>query len=220
MAGSIQDFKSSFTTDLARPSRFDVEIPIPIGLVPYRGISRRMNMRCENAELPGRTIATTTQKIYNLEEKFPYQTTYSDITLTFIVGDDMKEKLLFDAWMNWINPTVNYDFKYKSDYASTLRINQYDVRNNVTYSVDLIDAFPISMNSMNLDWSSDGSHKLTVVFAYTSWRNNSLENLTMELIENSLAAGMNTGFKTISQITAETNTQTTANAFNPDIDYR
>lgn len=190
MAGSIADFKASFNTDIARPSRFDVEIPIPVGLIPYRGTARRMSMRCENAELPGRTIATMNQKIYGVEEKFPYQSTFGDIALTFIVGDDMKEKLLFDAWMNWINPTINYNLKYKADYASTLRINQYDLQNKVSYSVDLIDAYPISMNSMNLDWSSDSHHRLIVVFAYTSWRNNSLENLTMELIENSLAAGI------------------------------
>lgn len=204
MAGSIADFKASFSTDLARPSRFDVELPIPIGLVPYRGISRRMNLRCENAELPGRTVATTAMKIYGAEEKFPYQSTFGDIALTFIVGDDMKEKLLFDAWINWINPTVNYNFKYKADYASNVRINQYDVHNNVTYSVDLLDAFPVSMNSMNLDWASDGHHRITVVFAYTSWRNNSLENLGMELIENSLAAGLNDGFRTIPQVSEQT----------------
>ena len=203
MAGSIADFKSSFTTDLARPSKFDVQIPIPIGIVPYRGTSRLMNLRCENTELPGRTISTTGMKIYGVEEKFPYQTSFGDITLTFIVGDDMKEKLLFDAWLNWINPTVNYNFKYKEDYAVALRINQYDVQNKVSYSVDLIDAYPIAVNAMDLDWSSDGRHRLVVTFAYTSWRNNSVEALAMELLENSLAAGMNGDLQSRKDITTK-----------------
>lgn len=190
MAGSISEFKSSFTTDLARPNKFDVQIPIPLGLIPYRDKSRRINLRCETAELPGRTLSTTTMKVYGVEEKFPYMTSFNDITLTFIVGDDMKEKLLFDAWLNWINPTINYSFKYKEDYAVAMRINQYDVQNKLSYSVDLIDAYPISMNQLDLDWSSDGRHKLTVTFAYTSWRNNSVENLAMELLENTLASSM------------------------------
>ena len=113
MAGSIADFKSSFKKDLARPNRFDVQIPVPMALSYFGFLSRNMVLRCENAELPGRTIATTGLKVYNLEEKFPYQTTYNDINLTFIVGDDMVEKKFFDAWLNYINPLSNLNFKYK-----------------------------------------------------------------------------------------------------------
>jgi hypothetical protein len=187
MAGSITDFKASFRTDLARPNRFDVNIPIPIGLLPYREIGRTLRMRCENAELPGRSISTTSMKIYGVEEKFPYQTVYNDISLTFIVGDDMAEKKFFDAWLNWINPTINYNLKYKADYAVPLTVNQYDVKNELSYSVTMLDTFPIAVNQLDLDWSSDGHHKLTVTFAYTSWRNNSLEALGMELLETTIA---------------------------------
>jgi hypothetical protein len=187
MAGSIAEFKASFNTELARPNKFDVDIPIPIGLIPYRGTAQQLKFRCETAELPGRTLATTSMKIYGVEEKFPYMSSYSDLSLTFIVSDDMSEKKFFDAWLNWISPTINYNLKYKGDYAVALRINQYDVQNQVSYSVDLIDAYPIAMNQMDLDWSSDGHHKLTVTFAYTSWRNNSLEALGMELLETTIA---------------------------------
>jgi len=187
MAGSITEFKASFRTDLARPNRFDVNVPIPIGLLPYRQIGRTLRMRCENTELPGRSISTTSMKIYGVEEKFPYQTTYSDISLTFIVGDDMAEKKFFDAWLNWINPTINYNLKYKANYAVPLTVNQYDVKNELSYSVTMLDAFPIAVNQLDLDWSSDGHHKLTVTFAYTSWRNNSLEALAMELLETTIA---------------------------------
>jgi len=187
MAGSIAEFKASFNTELARPNKFDVNIPVPLGLIPYRGTSRMLTMRCENAELPGRTIATTTAKIYGVEEKFPYMTSFNDMSLTFIVSDDMKEKKFFDAWLDWINPNTSYNVKYKQDYSVALRVNQYNVKNQVSYSVDLIDAFPIAVNQMDLNWSSDGYHKLTVTFAYTSWRDNSLETLAMNYLENFLS---------------------------------
>ena len=190
MAGSIAEFKSSFSKELARPSKFDVNIPIPLGLIPYLGTSRMLTMRCENAELPGRTIATTSMKIYGVEEKFPYMSSYSDMSLTFIVSDDMKEKKFFDAWLNWINPNSSFNLKYKKDYSVGLRINQYDVRNEVSYSADLVDAYPIAVNGMDLNWSADGYHKLTVTFAYTSWRDNSLETLAMDFLENVIADSM------------------------------
>jgi len=183
MAGSIAEFKASFRTELARPNKFDVFIPIPVGLAPYLTITRALNYRCESTDLPGRALATTSQKIYGPEEKYPYQTTYNDINLTFICTDKMEEKNFFDAWLEYINPSVTFNFKYKQKYAVNLRINQYDVRNKVSYSVDLVEAFPIGINEMPLDWSSDGYHKLTVTFAYTKWRNNSVQALAMQLLE-------------------------------------
>ena len=200
MAGSIAEFKASFNTELARPNKFDVNIPVPLGLIPYRGTSRMLTMRCENAELPGRTIATTTAKIYGVEEKFPYMTSFNDMSLTFIVSDNMKEKKFFDAWLDWINPNTSYNIKYKQDYSVALRINQYNVKNQVSYSVDLIDAFPIAVNQMDLNWSSDGYHKLTVTFAYTSWRDNSLETLAMNYLENFLSDSVTGSIQTTPEL--------------------
>ena len=45
MTGSIADFKASFTTDLARSNKFDVQLPIPLGMVPYLGTSRKLAFR-------------------------------------------------------------------------------------------------------------------------------------------------------------------------------
>lgn len=186
MAGSIADFKASFRTDLARSNKFDVYIPIPLGMIPFLGTSRNLALRCENAQLPGRNLETTPMKIYGVNELFPVSTSYENITLTFLVGDDMKEKIFFDAWLNWIQPTLSYDTKYKSDYAVITRINQYDVENKISLSIDLMDAFPIAVNQLDLDWSSDSIHKLSVTFAYTSWRSNDLSSLAMEYLENTI----------------------------------
>jgi hypothetical protein len=193
MARTLNDFKSSFSGDLARTSRFDVEIPLPLTLVPYIKSARRLNYRCEVATLPGRTFATTDQKTYGPIEKHPYLTTYNDIDLTFIVDDDMQQRLLFDGWLNYINPTYNYNMRYKENYATTLTINQYNVSNEKTYAVSLMDAYPISMNQLDLDWNGDGYHKLTVTFAYTYWKNLSLQAFGMDLLDaglDSIASGL------------------------------
>jgi hypothetical protein len=189
MAGSINDFKASFQKDLARPNKFDVNIPVPLTLIPYVRNAKNLIYRCENANLPGRNFATVEQKIgSNPVEKYPYLTTYNDLDLTFIVDDDMNQKIFFDAWMNFINPTYNYNFRYKGDYSTAITINQYDVTNQISYSINLYDAYPISMNQMDLDWSSDGYHKLNVTFAYTYYQNNSLQAYGMQLIDAGLAS--------------------------------
>jgi len=188
MPGGINEFKSSFRGDVARVNKFDVNVNIPLVLIPYISGARILNLRCENAQLPGRTFATTEQKTYGPIEKYPYMTTYNDIDLTFIVDDDMQQKVLFDAWLNFINPSYNNHIRYKQEYATILTVNQYDVMNKLSYSVSLYDAYPISVNQMDLDWNGDGYHKLGVTFAYTYWKNNSLQAAGMELVDAGIAA--------------------------------
>ena len=184
MAGSINDFLSTFKGDVAKPSRFFVDVPVPVTLIQYIGTSRNLRYRCEAAQLPGRTFATMEQKTYGPIEKYPYLSTYNDIDLTFILDSDMDIKVFFDAWLNYVNPSYSNNFRYKSDYATDLTVTQYSSHGDPTYSVSLYEAFPISMNQLDLDWSNEGAyHKLSVTFAYTYWKNNSLQALGMEILD-------------------------------------
>ena len=188
MANNINDFLASFKTDVARPSRFDVIIPVPVKLMAYYSTARNLSFRCESAELPSVTFETLEQKIYGPTEKYPRQKNYNESTLTFMVSDDMGEKLFFDAWMELINPSSTYNFPYKRDYSTEISINQYDVGGEESYSISLEDAFPISVNQLDLDWSNvESYHKLSVVFAYKSWTNNSFSSLGMGLLSAGLS---------------------------------
>jgi hypothetical protein len=188
MAGSINDFKSTFSTDIARPSRFDVTVPIPLALATYITSARNLSFRCEMTQLPGRTFETTDKKIGSAPvERFPYHTTYQNVTMEFIVSDDMNEKIFFDAWMELINPSGNYNFQYKANYAVDISINQYNVSNKLTYVGLLQEAFPIDVNQLDLDWGTDSYHKLSVVFAYRQWSNNTVSNLGSNLIQSGLS---------------------------------
>jgi len=189
MAGNINDFKSSFVKDLAKSNKFDVIIPVPVPLVLHVSKARALTFRCEEAQLPGRTLSTAELKIGSSpNEKYPYGTTFNDIDLTFIVDDTMDQKTFFDAWMNYINPNYSWNLRYKEDYATVITINQYDAQNRKSYSVNLYEAFPISMNQMDLSWGSEGYHKLVVTFAYTSWSNADLD--TTDLLDLGVAGFM------------------------------
>jgi hypothetical protein len=194
MPGSISDFRASFSTDLARPSKFDVFIPIPISLARAVGAdSRILSMRCENATLPGRNMQTTEKKMGSAPiEKFPYHTMYGEVNFTFIISDDMSEKIFFDSWMDTINPTTDYNFQYKSNYAVDININQYDVTNEITYTATLYEAYPISMNDMDLDWNNEQYHKMTVVFSYKRWVGSYTNSLQQSIVNSALTGILNT----------------------------
>ena len=198
MAGTINDFRSSFKVDVARPSRFDVTIPVPYYMLTQYNNAKQLQMRCESAELPGRTFATADRKMGSVPvQKYPYQSTYNDVSLTFIVSDDMSEKIFFDTWMEVINPTMHFNFKYRADYSVDISISQYDVTNDVTYVSTLIDAYPISVNQLNMDWSAmDSYHKLAVVFAYSYWENTTVQGV-INNIETQILSGLGDTINTI-----------------------
>jgi len=191
---SITDFLYNIK-DVARPKLFDVGIILPVGFSTYLQKNDsvldnlKLNFKCESTNIPGRTFATTEQKFgSNPAEKHAYHTTYNDVDMTFIITEDsrlipnmkrnlpsfeefgLKEKRLFDEWMNWINPVDSYDFRYKKDYVSDIKINQISNSGQRVFTCELLDAFPISVNQLDLDWSNDGYHKLNVTFAFTRWR--------------------------------------------------
>lgn len=139
-------------------------------------VTRTLALQCEMAQLPGRTFATADNRVYGPVQKYPVNTTYSDMALTFICTNDFYERKFFDAWMDSIIPRDTNNVRYKKGvdgtggYTSDIGIIQFDDTIKQVYAVKLINAFPTSVNEMTLDWSADGFHKLTVNFTYEYYR--------------------------------------------------
>jgi hypothetical protein len=172
MPNSLETFRQSFTKDLARPSRFTVNFTNGYGQFS----SLPLNLRCENAELPGKTFVTTDQKFgAGPVQRFPYLHSYQDLTLSFILDDDMYIRNFFDNWLASISQNSSYNFQYKyvggnPAYISDIIVSQYGLDNTLTYQVRMNECYPIAVNQLDLDWSSlDSHHKLTVAFAYTEY---------------------------------------------------
>ena len=137
-------------------------------------MSRNLALQCEAAELPGKTMSTADVKIYGPTFKVPYQTQYSDTSLTFLCTNEFYERKLFDRWMEAIHPTDTNNLRYpkgdKSRYLTNIKIIQYDDFIKQIYAVELIDAFPIGVAPQSLSWSDDGFHRLSISFAYQKYR--------------------------------------------------
>ena len=118
---------------------------------------------------------------------------YNDLQLTFIVSGDMTERTLFDVWMEYINPTNTFDFNYKDNYTSPLKVTQYDLTNNKTYILEFRNAYPISVNQLDLDWAADGHHKLTVEFAYDYWTNAGIAGVSLPNSTNTPVSSIDFG---------------------------
>jgi len=137
-------------------------------------LSRYLALQCESAELPGKTLNTADVKIYGPTFKVPYQTQYTDTTLTFLCTNEFYERKLFDRWIEAIMPSDTNNLRFPKDeetrYMTNIKIIQYDEFIKQIYAVELIDAFPIGVASQQLSWSDDGVHRLSVQFAYQKYK--------------------------------------------------
>jgi hypothetical protein len=209
MSFSPQLFLSNIKTKdgLARPSRYEVILPIPKYIgdfisssalekffnIPNNiiaeitsdngrdetrtsnpALSRYLALQCESAELPGKTLLTQDVKIYGPGFKVPYQTQYTETTLTFVCTNEFYERKLFERWMEAIMPTDTNNLRYSKDeetrYMTNIQIIQYDDFIKKIFIIELLDAFPISVASQPLSWSEEGFHRVSVQFTYQKYR--------------------------------------------------
>ena len=195
----------------AKPSRFEVMLPIPSYINQFVGssilekianipttlisnvfdafravnpdqqsvssnpsISRYLALQCEQAELPGRDLKTTSVKIYGPAFQVPVATEYKNLALTFICTNDFYERKLFDRWLECIHPSDTNNFRFakgnNTRYMTNIQVIQYDDFIKKIYVVELIDAFPVAIAPQQLSWTEDNFHRLSVSFAYQRYR--------------------------------------------------
>ena len=167
---------SSQFNGLAKTAKFAVKI-IPDGpdnIMNNSGYGRGLRdltFLCEAAEFPGRGMMTTDIRYYGPNFKTPFQTSYEDLNLTFLVRENFLEREIFDSWMETINPNFNYDFFYRDDYSCTIRI--YSLSDVELYGANYVftfkKAWPVLVNPQPVTWADDNFHRLSVSFTYANW---------------------------------------------------
>ena len=166
--GTIDTLKTAINKrfGLAKPSRFYVEFTLP-GKVGSASDMADLGLFCQSATMPTRTIETTDYATIRQGYKVPNGYSNEPITCTFLLGADYFPKTLFDKWISLTVDPVTYRIKYAADYCSDIRIYQLDDMLNRIYGVQLIDAFPTTLNPIELNMgNTDQVHLLNVTFAY------------------------------------------------------
>jgi hypothetical protein len=147
-----------------------------------------INILCTNASLPGKQVLVQDRRIGMEYQKVTNGYAVDDVSLTFYVLNDYGIKDYFD---NWYSRTVLDDFSvapYKNEYARDMKILQLrrpitsktfnvgpisigaDIGGGTAYAVQLIDAFPTTVQAIDLSNELDGLVQLTVQISYTNWK--------------------------------------------------
>lgn len=172
-------------------------IPSIPGLTPDRAPNPyELNVLCRSTGLPGKQILTTERKIGMVNEKIAYGYAVTDLNLTFYMLNDYSVKTYFDTWFESIiedGYTSNGQksaqiVRYKDEYAYPIKIHQLrkpqigfsanlgPITANIgfgggsVYSVELLEAFPTSINEITFTNDLDGIIEITVGISFTNWK--------------------------------------------------
>ena len=128
------------------------------------------SFRCEKAEFPGRTIATSEDTGGGGPTlKLPYDVTYNDIQLSIICSADMKERLFFESWMDSIigpagmksGASTGGLVSYIEHYARgiSLEVQQLNEKGQIIIAYEMHDIYPTALSAMNATWEEVNSYQ-------------------------------------------------------------
>lgn len=189
---TIDQFKSLVSSKggVARANVFRVRLPSLPGVASSRDIS----LLCKDVQLPGRQILTNERRIGLQFEKVAYGYAVQDINMTFHVMNDYGIKKYFETWQNLAIDQTSFEVGYYKDYTFQIVVDQlkkgvtlptYSFGNfldlftprtvtvandQIIYSCQLTNAFPTTMNAIQLNNDQDGIVELNVQLSYKNWK--------------------------------------------------
>ena len=170
MAFDLETFRNSMAGGGARPTLFEMRILFPGGATD--GSQRFLT---KISEIPGSTVGVITVPYFGRQLKVAGDRTFATLSCTIINDENYSLRKKFEDWMRLIARHDNAKgASGLSEYQTDLTLNQLQRGRAVgdmpaaTYAFK--GAFPTSLGTIALDWSStDTIEEYTVEFQYQYW---------------------------------------------------
>jgi len=152
----------------------------------YEGIST-LDYFIEAASIPG--VSHNTHEIrrygYGSFEKRPYATSFTDFNCQILFDNKRRNYDFLQIWMSAIS-NYNYqdgiigsattsglntfEIEYKDNYMTNIDLDIYDEADNNIAQYRFIEAYPIFIGDMPLNWGDTNNIlRIPVTFTYYSW---------------------------------------------------
>lgn len=134
---------------------------------------RDIALLCNRCSLPGRQIQTLDNPLNGFAQAIKHPTGYfnEDVEFEFHLTNDYYMRKMFDKWMGLPINQETYMKNYDSVYKTDITIQQLNQENVPIYGVTLQNAYPITMNSIELNnESSDATQRLSITFTYDDFK--------------------------------------------------
>ena len=151
--------------------------------------------RCERVSLPGRIIITSPYKEanYGLNREYPTNAVYQPVDATFLMSEDYIEKIFFELWQDLIvghhrtsgdvsSEVSVKELNYMDNYTCSMTVHAFSVTGGrdglkPVYSCELREAYPRTIQDLQMDWSANDLVRLNVVFDYKYFADTSADNI-------------------------------------------
>ena len=153
----------------AVPNRFEVIITAP---TPNYAEQKRVSMRCESINLPGRNLnSLTDSNIYGPTREIVDGVTYADdINMTFQASSGLDERVFFEKWQELAFDERSWNVGYYKDYIGRVDIYLMNRQDERKYGIQLMEAFPKTIGPTDLNQSASTELiKLAVTFSFRYW---------------------------------------------------
>ena len=159
---------------ISRRWKYSVEITPPPKLkssVP----NGKIDMLALTVLMPGRTMATTEQRMYGINKTVPYETGYDPILMTMLNPNDWSTRTFWNDWLKYIQKPSSKNIAYYKDMVGTIKISHYDDETTnmspagARYNVTLHEAWPERMGPYALGWENTDIGNFEISIRYKEW---------------------------------------------------
>jgi hypothetical protein len=125
--------------------------------------------RAQSVQLPGLNLGTASVPTPFVPIPMPGNLTYDDLTVTFLVGENMKDYLSIFNWMVALGHPDNLE-QYR-DFRSDCSVFILDSNLKPNLQYRFTDAYPISLSGPEYDTTLTETQYVTatVTFRFTRW---------------------------------------------------
>lgn len=164
--------------NLIRSSKFAARfLSIPSFVTSVAEDTENMLYLCDSIEFPGQNLTAVDYKIPGkLKVKVPFNRDINEVSFTFYVNDTTPIYGILNNWIYEISPN-NAQNRYFDEIVGQVELLMFeDVTSSYEksspnafkhMSVNLIDIYPLSVQSMPANWMDDGFHKVTASFFFS-----------------------------------------------------
>lgn len=165
--GKITDLKNYATVPV---NKYVATVTAPVNIPNFD--SRTLAMRCESAELPGKSIPTSESRLYGPIRKIPYNLSFIDSTFTFMCSQPhLVEKRFFDGWADHMVDPDNFNVEYYDNLSGQINLKLLNDSHETIYEVNYIEVFPMNVSALSLGYGQrDDYAKFSVTFSYRKWK--------------------------------------------------
>lgn len=151
-------------------NRFEV-IFTPPKIIEYSPAFRGMpnlTLRCESVLVPGRSFNVTPYRIYGPARNMPTEAIYSgEISMTFLLSADLREREFFETWMNSISNPIDYKFEYYYSYISNVQVNILNRNDDISHISMIEEVYPKTIGDLQMGYDRDNDTiKQEITFAF------------------------------------------------------